>query len=274
MATYAIGDLQGCVEPLQRLLEKCRFDPAADRLWFVGDLVNRGPHSAEVLRLVRALGEAAVVVQGNHDLSLLMAARGLGKRHRSDTFHHVLDAPDGAELLEWLRHRPMMHVEGNHAMVHAGLLPQWTVAQAAALAREVEAVLRGPDFHGFLDHMWGSQPDAWNDALAGWDRLRVIVNAMTRMRFCTADGRMEFHAKGRPDSAPAGYVPWFEVPGAAWRSHVVVCGHWSALGFRCSDNLLALDTGCLWGGCLTAARLEDGAVFQVQCPQGAAPAGW
>jgi bis(5'-nucleosyl)-tetraphosphatase (symmetrical) len=274
MGTYVVGDLQGCFEPLQRLLDECRFDPTADRLWLVGDLVNRGPHSAEVLRFVRGLGEAAVAVQGNHDLSLLMASKGLGKRHRYDTFHHVLDAPDGGELLEWLRHRPMMHVEDGYAMVHAGLLPQWTVAHAEALAREVEDALRGPRYAEFLTHMWGSHPDAWDDALAGWERLRVIVNAMTRMRFCTPGGQMEFHTKGQPDEAPAGYLPWYEIDGAAWRSHTILCGHWSALGFKRTANLLALDTGCLWGGCLTAVRLEDRAVFQVRCPQAAAPSGW
>lgn len=268
MSTYAVGDLQGCFEPLQRLLDLCRFDPARDRLWLVGDLVNRGPQSLEALRFARALGEAAVCLLGNHDLSLLMVAHGHGKVHRLDTYHHVLDAPDAAELLEWLRHRPLMHVEGTHAMVHAGLLPGWTVAQALALAHEVQAALRGPEFTTFLGCMWGSQPDAWSDDLHGWARLRVIVNAMTRLRFCTPDGRMEFRSKGGPEAPPDGFMPWFEVPQARWRDgHTLVCGHWSALGLKKEKTLLALDSGCLWGGGLTAARLEDHEIFQVRCPQ-------
>lgn len=265
MSTYAIGDLQGCFDPLEQLLERCAFDRTRDRLWFVGDLVNRGPKSLETLRFVRDLGDAAVVVLGNHDLSLLMIAAGHGKLHRLDTFHHVLDAPDGAELIDWLRQRPMMHVEGEYAMVHAGLLPQWQVPQALALAREVEAALRGPEHDEFMRRMWGSEPSSWEDGLHGWDRLRVVVNALTRMRFCTADGHMEFRSKGVPEEPPEGYMPWFDVAGARWRTHTVVCGHWSALGYRAGNGLISLDSGCLWGGELTAVRLEDRAVFQVPC---------
>jgi bis(5'-nucleosyl)-tetraphosphatase (symmetrical) len=265
MSTYAIGDLQGCFDPLEALLERCAFDPASDRLWFVGDLVNRGPKSLETLRFVRDLGDAAVAVLGNHDLSLLMIAAGQGKQHRLDTFHHVLDAPDGAELIEWLRQRPMMHVEGDYAMVHAGLLPQWDILQAQALAREVEAALRAPTHADFMKRMWGGEPSMWQDDLEGWDRLRIVVNALTRMRFCTPAGRMEFHSKGSPDEPPDGYRPWFEVAGARWRTHTLVCGHWSALGYRTADHVIALDSGCLWGGELTAVRLDDRAVFQVPC---------
>ncbi|MCQ9376047.1 symmetrical bis(5'-nucleosyl)-tetraphosphatase [Methyloversatilis sp. XJ19-13] len=265
MSTYAIGDLQGCFDPLEALLEHCGFDRRHDRLWFVGDLVNRGPKSLETLRFVRDLGDAAVTVLGNHDLSLLMIAAGQGKRHRLDTFHHVLDAPDGDELIDWLRQRPMMHVEGDYAMVHAGLLPQWDIAQALALAHEVEAALRGPQSVEFMQRMWGSEPAQWRDDLHGWDRLRIVVNALTRMRFCTPDGRMEFHSKGAPEEPPDGYLPWFDNAAARWRSHTVVCGHWSALGYRTADHVIALDSGCLWGGALTALRLDDRAVFQVPC---------
>ncbi|MBL8484150.1 MAG: symmetrical bis(5'-nucleosyl)-tetraphosphatase [Rhodocyclaceae bacterium] len=265
MSDYAVGDLQGCFDPLRRLLDRIDFDPARDRLFCVGDLVNRGPQSLEVLRFLHGLGDAARVVLGNHDLTLVMAQYGHGKRSKSDTFHHVLDAPDGAELIAWLRRRPLLIVEGRHVIVHAGLLPQWSVEQARALAAEVECALAGEGYGEFLRHMWGSTPDAWRDDLTGWDRLRVIVNAMTRMRFCTPDGRMEFHAKGPPDKAPPGYAAWFDLPHAAWRTHTVVCGHWSAAGLRVAPQLIALDTGCLWGGCLSALRLADGALFQQQC---------
>jgi bis(5'-nucleosyl)-tetraphosphatase (symmetrical) len=265
MSTWAIGDLQGCFDPLEALLERCGFDRRRDRLWFVGDLVNRGPKSLETLRFVRDLGDAAVTVLGNHDLSLLMIAAGHGKQHRLDTFHHVLDAPDRDELLAWLRERPMMHVEGEFAMVHAGLLPQWDVVQAMLLAREVEDALRGPQHDEFMHRMWGSEPAAWSDTLTGWDRLRVIVNALTRMRFCTPAGHMEFFSKGSPEEPPPGHLPWFDVEAARWRTHTVVCGHWSALGYRRAANLIALDSGCLWGGELTAVRLEDHAVVQVPC---------
>lgn len=265
MSTWAIGDLQGCFDPLETLLERCGFDRRRDRLWFVGDLINRGPKSLETLRFVRDLGDAAVTVLGNHDLSLLMIAAGHGKLHRLDTFHHILDAPDRDELVDWLRHRPMMHVDGPHAMVHAGLLPHWDVPQALGLAREVEQALRGADHVEFMARMWGSEPAAWGDTLAGWDRLRVIVNAMTRMRFCTPGGHMDFHSKGEPDEPPVGHLPWYAVEGARWRTHTLVCGHWSALGYRTAPNLIALDSGCLWGGQLTAVRLEDGAAVQVDC---------
>jgi bis(5'-nucleosyl)-tetraphosphatase (symmetrical) len=274
MATYAIGDLQGCLDPLRRLLDELRFDPAADRLWFVGDLVNRGPQSLEVLRFVRGLGARAATVLGNHDLHLVMQAEGYGKRNREDTLDPILAAPDRDELLAWLRAQPLFHVEGEYAMVHAGLLPAWDVAKAAALSREAEAALQSPDYRDFLANMWGSTPTAWSDDLAGWDRLRVVVNAMTRMRFCTAAGVMEFKAKGPPERPPEGCMPWFDVPGRASADHPLVCGHWSALGLKVRGNLLALDSGCLWGGLLTAVRLEDRRVFQLDCPRQVEPSGW
>ncbi|MDD5249259.1 MAG: symmetrical bis(5'-nucleosyl)-tetraphosphatase [Rhodocyclaceae bacterium] len=277
MATYAIGDIQGCYDPLRRLLDYIGFDAADDRLWFVGDLVNRGPQSLEVLRFVRSLGDAALVVLGNHDLHLVMQAEGFGKASKEDTLADVLAVPDCAELMAWLRAWPLFHVEGEYAMVHAGLLPQWTVAQAQALSDEAHAALVAPDYKDFLSHMWGSEPAAWRDDLAGWDRLRVVVNAMTRMRFCTPDGTMEFRAsgaKGPPERGPAGCVPWFDAPGRASADHTLVCGHWSALGFRQAENLLALDSGCLWGGSLTAVRLEDRRVFQLPCRRQVEPSGW
>jgi bis(5'-nucleosyl)-tetraphosphatase (symmetrical) len=263
MARYAVGDIQGCYAEFQQLLEHIRFDPAVDRLWLVGDLVNRGPQSLEVLRLVRDLGPAATSVLGNHDLHLLMLAAGYSRQRDDDTLTPILTAPDRDELLHWLRQQPMLHQEGHHVMVHAGLLPQWTIAQAARLAGEVEAALRGANYNEFLANLWGSEPAAWSDALTGWPRLRVIVNAMTRMRFCTAEGVMEFHGKGETADAPAGYLPWFDVPGRQSADHVLITGHWSALGLRLGENLLALDTGCVWGRQLTALRLEDRALFQV-----------
>jgi bis(5'-nucleosyl)-tetraphosphatase (symmetrical) len=267
MATYAIGDVQGCFDELRRLLDDAGFSEK-DRLWFVGDLVNRGPKSLEVLRFVRELGDRAVVVLGNHDLHLVSQLEGFERPRKDDTFQDVLGAPDARELVDWLRRRPMMHVAGGYAMVHAGLLPRWTVAKALALGREVEAALRGPDYRAFLAHMYGSKPDAWSDALQGWDRLRVIVNAMTRLRFCTAEGRMDFQAKGA--RAPAGYQAWYE---GRKDEETVVCGHWSALGLQVSGKLAALDSGCVWGGKLSALRLEDRALFQVACAGYQAPGG-
>jgi bis(5'-nucleosyl)-tetraphosphatase (symmetrical) len=254
MAIYAIGDVQGCYIELVQLLEKIAFDPAGDEVWFVGDLVNRGAESLAVLRLVRSLGDRAITVLGNHDLHLLAVAAGLTELHPSDT----LD-----ELLTWLRHQRMLHVDGDKVLVHAGLLPGWTIEQAQALAGEVEAALRGKDYAKFLAHMYGNQPNAWDDELTGYKRLRVITNALTRMRICTPQGEMEFKFKGEQYKIPAGYVPWFDVKQRASQSATVIFGHWSALGLVVEKNLIALDTGCLWGGPLTAIRLEDREVFQV-----------
>jgi bis(5'-nucleosyl)-tetraphosphatase (symmetrical) len=266
MATYAIGDIQGCFTSLMALLNRVAFDPARDRLWLVGDLVNRGPDSLRTLRFVRDLGPAAVTVLGNHDLYLLMVAYGaVRSRGKDDTLQAVLDAPDRDALLAWLRTRPLMHLENGFAMVHAGLLPGWTVTQARALAREVEGALAGPYHADLLHNMWGSEPAAWHDDLSDYARMRVIVNAMTRMRFCTLDGQMDFKVKGEVTKAPKGYVPWFEVPGRKSADTTLVFGHWSALGLRVEPRLLALDSGCLWGRELSAVRLEDRTVFQVAC---------
>lgn len=260
MAIYAIGDVQGCYEELRALLSLMEVKET-DRLWFVGDLVNRGPNSVEVLRFVKSLGKRAVVVLGNHDLHLVTAHEGLQRKRDDDTFQDVLVAPDRDELVDWLRTRPLFHAEGGHAMVHAGLLPQWTMGKAAALAAEVQAALAAPTYRDFLAHMYGSQPDRWSDGLTGWDRLRVIVNAMTRMRFCTAEGKMDFRAKGT--EAPAGYRPWFELRPPD--DPLLVCGHWSTLGLRLRECVAALDTGCVWGGKLSALRLGDRRLFQVPC---------
>ena len=267
MATYAIGDIQGCFETFLRLLRRCAFDPQQDTLWLVGDLVNRGPRSLETLRYVRDLGSAAVTVLGNHDLALLVVSHGYGRRFPGDTFDDILNAPDCDELLAWLRQQRLCYRERGFCMVHAGLLPAWTVDRALALAAEVEAALRGPEFPAFMANMWGSEPTAWRDDLLGWDRLRVIVNAMTRMRFCTADGVMDFSVKGEVTQGPPGYLPWFEAPRQS-ADTILITGHWSALRLRIEPNLLAIDSGCLWGGALTAVRLEDREVFQEPCAPG------
>jgi bis(5'-nucleosyl)-tetraphosphatase (symmetrical) len=266
MATYAIGDLQGCFAPLQRLLAQVRFDPSRDRAWFVGDLVNRGPDSLACLRFVKSLGDSAVAVLGNHDLHLICRAEGIQKRKSRDTLDDVLEAPDRDELVRWLRHRPLFHVEGTHALVHAGLIASWSVTRASELAAEVEGALRGPDYRAFLERMYGDEPNAWSDDLRGVERLRVIVNAMTRMRVCDEDGAMMLRFKGEPEEAHAEWTPWFDMPGRRSADHVVVCGHWSALGLEIRPDLLSLDSGCVWGRCLTAVRLEDRRVFQADCP--------
>jgi bis(5'-nucleosyl)-tetraphosphatase (symmetrical) len=268
MATYAIGDVQGCFAALAALLEHMGYSRSRDRLWFVGDLVNRGAQSADVLRFVRSLGDRAVVVHGNHDLHLLAYAAGHAKLRSDDTFDDVLEAPDRDALLEWLRRRPLLHREGEYLMVHAGLLPQWSAERAEELAAEVADVLHGKEPDAFFADLYGSRPDAWRDELRGADRLRVIVNAMTRMRFCTPGGTMDFRAKG--ETAPPGFVPWFDAPARRTRGRPIVCGHWSALGLRITPDLLALDTGCVWGGALTAVRLEDRRLFQLPCGAGRA----
>ena len=268
MATYAVGDIQGCFDELKKLLVEIDFKQQ-DRLWFVGDLVNRGPKSLEVLRFVRDLGERAVVVLGNHDLHLVTQHEGFERKRKDDTFDDVLAARDAKELVDWLRARPMMHVADGHAMVHAGLLPQWSTDKARRLGQEVESALRAADYREFLKNMYGSKPEEWSDSLQGWDRLRVIVNAMTRMRFCTPEGKMEFHAKGA--KPPAGYLPWYET--RPKNEAPIVFGHWSQLGLRLDPLATCLDSGCVWGGSLTALRLEDRALYQVRCSGYKAPGG-
>ena len=265
MATYAIGDIQGCYDEMRRLLDTVAFDPANDCLWFVGDLVNRGPRSLEVLRFVKGLGERAITVLGNHDLNLLVVAAGVRKPHPEDTLDALLAAPDREELLDWLRRQRLLHVDAGYAMVHAGLLPQWSIAQAQALAREAETALQSPDHGEFLRRMYGNEPTQWHDDLAGYDRLRIIINAMTRLRLCTAAGHMEFTHKTGLTNTPAGYLPWFDIPERASREMPVIFGHWAALGLMLRADVLGLDTGCVWGRRLTAVRLEDRRVFQCGC---------
>ncbi|MCO6426948.1 symmetrical bis(5'-nucleosyl)-tetraphosphatase [Nitrosomonas communis] len=267
MATYAIGDIQGCYQEFRQLIELIGFNATRDKLWLVGDIVNRGPNSLILLRSIITLGDAVITVLGNHDLHLLLVAEGLAKQHSSDTLQAILDAPDRHGLLSWLRHQKLFYADDDYALVHAGLLPCWNISQAGELAREVEVALCGDNFHEFFLHMYGNEPNSWHDDLAGYDRLRVIINAMTRLRVCTLDGRMDFSYKGQLQSIPSGLLPWFEVPNRASESTTVIFGHWSALGLQIRENLIALDTGCLWGGRLTAIRLEDRKVFQVPCAQ-------
>jgi bis(5'-nucleosyl)-tetraphosphatase (symmetrical) len=266
MSTYAIGDIQGCFEPLLQLLERCSFDPEKDTLWFTGDLVNRGPHSLETLRFVRSLGERAITVLGNHDLHLLCVALGITHSRKGDTLEEVLRAPDGPDLLEWLRHRPFAHATPHFILVHAGILPQWNRSQVLVRAYEAEQALRGQHYREFLAHIYGNEPNGWTDELTGLDRFRVIVNSFTRLRLCSPEGVMEFFHKGPPENMPKGFFPWYDIPTRQTQDETVIFGHWSALGLHLDSHILALDTGCLWGGPLTAIRLEDRAVFQVTCP--------
>ncbi|HLI17236.1 MAG TPA: symmetrical bis(5'-nucleosyl)-tetraphosphatase [Rhodanobacteraceae bacterium] len=260
MAIYAIGDVQGCYPELQRLLERLHFDPASDRLWFCGDLVNRGGESLEVLRLIYGLRDQSVVTLGNHDLSLLaIAEREPEARARTNPdLRRVLEAGDSSILLEWLRGQSMLqHDPGlRFTMVHAGLAPTWTLKQAQHVAREVERTLRGPGHRALLQRMFGNRPSRWSSKLHGHDRLRAAINIFTRMRYCDAQGRIEFDAKGRPGSQRAGLYPWFEVPGVKSRDTRIVCGHWSTLGRFAGLGIYAIDTGCVWGGQLTALRLD------------------
>jgi bis(5'-nucleosyl)-tetraphosphatase (symmetrical) len=274
LAHYLIGDIQGCDAPLGRLLEKISFSPSRDTLYVLGDLVNRGPASAAVLRRLAACGDSAHCLLGNHDLSLLAVAHGHRAPHRNDTMDDILAAPDREAMLDWLRHRSMaLHAHGI-LMVHGGVLPQWTLQQVLQLAGEVEAVLRGPGLPAFLARMWGNQPDHWEDSLAGADRLRVVVNALTRLRFCTPEGVMDLRASGGLHQAPPGLLPWFDVPGRRTADVPIAFGHWSTLGLVQRPDILSLDTGCVWGGCLTALRLDAGGdheVIQVACEQAQAP---
>ena len=265
MTRYAIGDLQGCDQELRALLARLKFSADRDRLWFVGDLVNRGPGSLATLRLVRALADNAVVVLGNHDLHLLALAHGAQRRRRSDTLDEVLAAPDRGALLEWLISRPLAHAEGGDLMVHAGVVPQWTLALTLSLAAEVAAaLLREP--HALFAHMYGNEPDRWDARLAGMERLRFIINVLTRLRLCSADGRVDITLKGRPPPGPSRLRPWFEHPRRATRDVRVIFGHWSALGLVQRPGVVGLDTGCVWGGRLTALDLDvERAPLSVPC---------
>ncbi len=274
MSTYAIGDLQGCFLSLQSLLQRIEFRRDRDQLWFVGDLVNRGPGSLDCLRYVRDLGPGAVAVLGNHDLHLLALAEGIGKTGKKDTLQDVLAAPDRVELLAWLRAQKLLHIDGDYAMVHAGLLPAWGWQQAKSLAEEVETELRGNGYRQVLLNMYGDKPDAWREDLRDADRQRVIINAMTRMRIVDADQRMDLRFKGDLQDLPPGRVPWFKAVTDRSKDYTLLTGHWSALGLHQTADLIGLDSGCVWGRELTAFRLEDRAVFQVECAESNLPDSW
>ena len=270
MPTYAIGDIQGCCDEFDELLNRLQFDPVRDRLWIVGDLVNRGPRSLDVLRKVRSLGDAAISVLGNHDLHLLALALSPGEKlKQKDTLSGILAAPDRDELLHWLRHRPMLHHDPalGFTMIHAGLPPQWDLATARSCAQELEATLQ--DRHRASElfaHMYGDQPRRWSDDLRGFDRLRFITNCLTRLRFCTADGELDLKYKGTIEEAPRHLFPWFRAPNRRSRDLRIVCGHWSALGYHDGDGVLSIDTGCVWGSRLTAVRLDqNGPPVSVPC---------
>jgi bis(5'-nucleosyl)-tetraphosphatase (symmetrical) len=268
VAIYAIGDIQGCYDELARLLDVLKIDAADDELWFVGDLVNRGPRSLDVLRLVRSLGRAALVTLGNHDMHLLAFALAAGRRDPDTELRQVLEAPDCAELIDWLRARPLAHYRPdlNTLMVHAGVAREWDPLQTVKLAREVERVLRGDGCAAFLREMYGNEPERWSPALEGIARLRFVLNCLTRIRYCRADGALDFAENGPPGTQSPGLVPWFDLPARASHAVRVVFGHWSSLGFLQRANLLGLDTGCVWGRTLTAVRLDGPArVFSVPC---------
>lgn len=268
MTTYAIGDIQGCFAEFTELLKVISFDAARDTLWFTGDLVNRGPQSLEVLRFVKALGDKHKVVLGNHDLHLIAVAYGFGKLRADDTLEEIIAASDYNELIDWLRRRPLLHhdKELDFVMTHAGLAPAWDIKKAKALAQEVEAILRSDHPEIFLQNMYGNQPDQWDDKLAGMERLRCITNFLTRLRFCYADGRIDLSYKGEIAGKPDDLIPWFDVKDRVNVNEKIVFGHWAALGGKTdAPNIYPLDTGCVWGNCLTAMRLEDTERFVVRC---------
>ncbi len=264
---YAIGDVQGCFEPLQRLLKKINYHPDHHQLWFTGDLVNRGPESLKTLRFVKQLPEDTVCVLGNHDLGLLSIAIHANALHPEDTFTDILNAPDKEELLDWLRHRPILHhdTQLGFTLTHAGILPSWTLLEAQAFAKELEAVLRGPHYEEFLRNMYGNAPTTWEDAMMGWDRFRFITNAFTRMRFCTPTGMLDFSSKGA-EHPEASHIPWFKVPNRRMTGEKIVFGHWAALQGKSDEpGIFPIDTGCVWGNCLTALCLHTQERVSVDC---------
>ncbi|QXI28009.1 symmetrical bis(5'-nucleosyl)-tetraphosphatase [Pseudomonas vanderleydeniana] len=269
MAVYAVGDLQGCLEPLKCLLERVRFDPASDRLWLVGDLVNRGPQSLETLRYLYRLRDSLVCVLGNHDLHLLAAAQNAERLKKSDTLREILAAPDAPELLGWLRQQKLLHhdAERNVALVHAGIPPQWSLKKALKLAAEVEAALRDDQqYPAFLAGMYGNEPNKWDGDLEGVARLRVITNYFTRMRFCTAEGKLDLKGKEGADTAPAGYAPWFSFKERRTHGLKIIFGHWAALEGECDEpDIFALDTGCVWGGAMTLMNIDTGERLGCKC---------
>jgi bis(5'-nucleosyl)-tetraphosphatase (symmetrical) len=270
---HLLGDVQGCDDALDRLLAEIGFSPSRDRIVVLGDLVNRGPGSLAVLRRLASFGDAATCLMGNHDMHFLAVAHGARAPSRGDTFGELLAAPDRAHWIDWMRQRPLAHIEAGWLCVHAGLVPQWDSAQALALADEVQALLRCPGLIDFLPAMYGNQPARWDDALADADRVRCIVNTLTRIRFCADDGTLDFVTKEGAKAAPPGYRPWFEVPSRRSAGQPVAFGHWSTLGLINRPDLLALDTGCVWGGALTAMRVDGGRreAVQVTCAQAQRP---
>lgn len=257
MAVYAIGDIQGCYTELRRLLDTLQFDPANDQLWLAGDLVNRGPHSLETLRFVKNLGDAAISVLGNHDLHLIATVTSLAKTGKKDTLGPILRAPDCDELIDWLRRQRLFYQDGRFCMLHAGLPPQWDLQQAQAMANEVEEAIGGEHYLHFFRTMYGNKPALWQDNLSKTEKLRFAVNCFTRLRYCTIDGELDFHHKGAPGSQPSHLIPWFAVPGRKSLGMPIIFGHWSTLGFYTEHNVYAIDTGCLWGGQLTALKLTE-----------------
>jgi bis(5'-nucleosyl)-tetraphosphatase (symmetrical) len=264
---WVIGDLQGCCTPLDQLLAHPDLDlvDPQTRLWFAGDLVNRGPQSLRTLRRVIELGDRAVSVLGNHDLHLLAVAAGVRRPGKSDTIDEILGAPDSRALIDWLRYRPLAHFAHGHLMVHAGVLAKWDVAKTLSLAAEVQEALRSPQWPKLLHKMYGDEPTSWKNDFKGAKRLRVIINALTRMRLCAPNGSMDFSSKVAPGAWPAGLVPWFDVPGRKTRDITIVFGHWSTLGLMLRPDVVCLDTGCVWGGELTAMRLSDRRLVQIKC---------
>ena len=257
MAIYAIGDIQGCYNELRRLLDLIKFDPAQDQLWLAGDLVNRGPHSLETLRFIKGLDAAAVSVLGNHDLHLIATVSSLNKAGKKDTLGPILRAADCDELIDWLRHQPLFHFNDDFCMLHAGLPPQWDFEQTKRMAKELEQVMRGRHYQQFFRSMYGNKPALWQDDLSKTEKLRFAVNCFTRLRYCTVDGELDFHFKGPPGSQAANLLPWFAVPGRKSQDMRIIFGHWSTLGFYAEYNVYSIDTGCLWGGQLTALKLES-----------------
>ncbi len=271
MAVYAVGDLQGCLQPLKCLLERVAFDPANDTLWLVGDLVNRGPESLQTLRYLYGMRHALVCVLGNHDLHLLAAGSNVERLKKGDTLSEILEAPDGRDLLDWLRQQKLMHYDEqrNTALVHAGIPPQWTLSKALRLAAEVEEALRDDTrYRPYLDGMYGNEPAKWDKSLTGITRLRVITNYFTRMRFCTSDGKLDLKGKEGADTAPPGYAPWFSHKERKTRGMKIIFGHWAALEGRCSEpGVFALDTGCVWGGAMTLLNVDTGVRLTCQCDE-------
>ncbi|MDO6460263.1 symmetrical bis(5'-nucleosyl)-tetraphosphatase [Granulosicoccaceae sp. 1_MG-2023] len=273
MTTYAVGDLQGCLEPLQRLLDAVHFDPARDKLWLCGDLINRGPDSLGCLRFVKSLGDAAETVLGNHDLHLLAVAAGARKASSKDTLEAILRAEDAPELLDWLRRRPLLLVEENgpHVLSHAGLHPHWDRATALREAAFVESALRADNYRELFTFMYGNSPARWREGREGEKRLRFAINVLTRMRYCRRDGELDFKEKDSPGTQPESLLPWYEVADRRHEDMKVIFGHWSTVGTPSAHDVVALDSGCVWGGFLTAYALQTGVYTRLRCPQAQAP---